>query len=603
MLTEGSQPIPPTASGAPVAPNGSADAVREAWADAARAFDAWAHDELRRLIDRFDPPGGLAPPVGLAADTADAAHAPDTLSASYGRLLRAQLAVRDDAPEAALGWLERADALPLPAAPPPRADDAVAALHRLLAGERAVAHAYVTANLQSGRAVGGTVDEAWAAAGQAPDGFLGDRQRVRAAFLSGLWCAAADDNASAAHWFALARQLADAADLTALALQAALGFVSISLEIPRHAAQACGPADAATAARTAEARRMLDSVEPLLDGASGYLRQDFATKRADVAAEEGRCADALAACDALLAAGLPADQRALVALTRSRALARDGQLDASLAALDQGMDDAQASGLRSLDEALCNMGILVAHVAGRHDDEVRYLRRQRGLRAALQLDDAARRARLGGLRLDTERARREAADARARALQLRRENLHLERQADVLAEAAGTDALTGVDSRARFDAHLASAHAAARRAGRPLGLAMLDIDHFKRINDTHGHAAGDAVLRRLGALLRAGVRPGDRVARLGGEEFAIVFADASMAQARAVCERLRRRVQWHAWAELVADLPVTLSVGLADAGTSATPEAACAEADRRLYAAKRCGRNRLHDQPVAGGGA
>jgi diguanylate cyclase (GGDEF)-like protein len=157
------------------------------------------------------------------------------------------------------------------------------------------------------------------------------------------------------------------------------------------------------------------------------------------------------------------------------------------------------------------------------------------------------------------------------------------------------DGLTGLVNRAAFDAFLAAEGARARRAGRPFAIAMLDVDHFKRLNDAHGHAAGDEVLRWIAELLRSEYRATDLVARYGGEEFALVFVDAQSESVRARLEALRESVaRIPLRAADGTPLRVTLSIGLgswpAD-GADAAEVLACADA--RLYAAKRRGRNRL----------
>jgi diguanylate cyclase (GGDEF)-like protein len=134
-----------------------------------------------------------------------------------------------------------------------------------------------------------------------------------------------------------------------------------------------------------------------------------------------------------------------------------------------------------------------------------------------------------------------------------------------------------------------------------LTVLALDVDHFKQFNDTWGHDGGDAVLRELGALLRANVRAEDVACRMGGEEFVVLLADAPLQGAREHAEQLRRLVQ---------QLPVryrsqtlsaiTISVGLASFPEhGATPETLLSAADRALYQAKKAGRNRVVSAPSA----
>ncbi len=158
-----------------------------------------------------------------------------------------------------------------------------------------------------------------------------------------------------------------------------------------------------------------------------------------------------------------------------------------------------------------------------------------------------------------------------------------------LAELATTDSLTGLRNRRAFDHSLALELAIVERHRSPLSLLMLDVDHFKRINDRLGHDAGDQVLQMIGQVLSAGARVIDIVARVGGEEFAVLLPNTGAQGAFEVAERMRLAV---------AQTPgahggVTISIG---AVTLQDGEAACslyARADAALYAAKEAGRNRV----------
>jgi diguanylate cyclase (GGDEF)-like protein len=168
----------------------------------------------------------------------------------------------------------------------------------------------------------------------------------------------------------------------------------------------------------------------------------------------------------------------------------------------------------------------------------------------------------------------------------------LEAQSVQLARHAQEDGLTGLSNRRELDRALAAALAHARAAGRPLALALLDIDHFKRINDRCGHGTGDDVLRHVATVLRRVVARPAMVGRYGGEEFALVLPDSDLPAARELCERVRTAVSAAA-AELdLAGLPLTVSVGVADVA-GLDPAQAYAAADRRLYEAKHAGRDRV----------
>ncbi len=157
------------------------------------------------------------------------------------------------------------------------------------------------------------------------------------------------------------------------------------------------------------------------------------------------------------------------------------------------------------------------------------------------------------------------------------------------------DPLTALFNRRWLDKMLPRQMERSEREGIPLSLLMIDVDHFKDFNDRFGHGAGDRVLRRVGRELQDKVRPGDLVARYGGEEMAVLLPDARLEDAMTVAERLRAAV---AIATIGAKEgtplpPVTISVGAARCAGEQTPEAFIQAADEALYRAKREGRNRV----------
>ena len=159
---------------------------------------------------------------------------------------------------------------------------------------------------------------------------------------------------------------------------------------------------------------------------------------------------------------------------------------------------------------------------------------------------------------------------------------------------ASTDALTGLHNRREFEGGMVREMERARRLRVPLSLALIDIDFFKRINDRHGHDVGDGVLREVAATLRAGIRRSDLVARIGGEEFALVLLGTEPSGARVLLERLRRAVaalRVPAGADTVG---CTISVGITDrVDDDADWAALYKRADQALYAAKQGGRDRV----------
>jgi diguanylate cyclase (GGDEF)-like protein len=159
-----------------------------------------------------------------------------------------------------------------------------------------------------------------------------------------------------------------------------------------------------------------------------------------------------------------------------------------------------------------------------------------------------------------------------------------------LAELADKDGLTGIANRRRFDKLLTLEHERALRYRRPLALAIADIDHFKRINDTHGHAAGDEALKSVAQALAETLRRSDHCARMGGEEFGLIAPEIGPSGALALGERLRRRVE-----RLAVAFPVTISIGVVtwNGEDNIAIPSLLEQADRALYQAKEGGRNRV----------
>jgi two-component system cell cycle response regulator len=162
-------------------------------------------------------------------------------------------------------------------------------------------------------------------------------------------------------------------------------------------------------------------------------------------------------------------------------------------------------------------------------------------------------------------------------------------------EMAIIDPLTGLNNRRYLESHLATLLDQAAHKGRPLSLMILDIDHFKAVNDTHGHNAGDEILKGFSARIRKTVRTADLVCRLGGEEFVVVMPDTSLVVATRIAERVRSVIEAESFPldEQSGAIPVTVSIGLADRGLDANPDALFKRADRALYASKTSGRNRV----------
>jgi len=195
--------------------------------------------------------------------------------------------------------------------------------------------------------------------------------------------------------------------------------------------------------------------------------------------------------------------------------------------------------------------------------------------------------------MDGERARLDAELQRLRSRELEAETRQLEARAAELQRDTLEDQLTRLGNRRRVDLDLPRLVARAAESVQPLCLAVADLDHFKSVNDRFGHAVGDSVLRTVAQIFRVKTRPGDLLARMGGEEFLFALVDTPLHEANDVCERLRAAVEAHPWGELAAGLGVTISVGLCEAAAGETPLQLIERADAAMYEAKRLGRNRL----------
>jgi diguanylate cyclase (GGDEF)-like protein len=167
----------------------------------------------------------------------------------------------------------------------------------------------------------------------------------------------------------------------------------------------------------------------------------------------------------------------------------------------------------------------------------------------------------------------------------------LEEKTRELEVQATRDNLTGLFNRRYADQYLARELEACRRERRHLTVAFADIDLFKRVNDLHSHATGDAVLRRVADLLREHCRANDVLARYGGEEFLLCFPGADLREARRICEELRTAIERSNWAQLGLGAGVTISFGIADFRADGSAERLLNRADVRLYEAKHGGRN------------
>ena len=187
-------------------------------------------------------------------------------------------------------------------------------------------------------------------------------------------------------------------------------------------------------------------------------------------------------------------------------------------------------------------------------------------------------------------------DGRARTLNAIFEATEARRSSDYFRELSVRDPLTGLHNRRHLDSRLAELLAEVETGGTRLTIGLVDLDHFKRINDTRSHAVGDEVLRQMAGLLQAvaGESEAGLAARMGGEEFLVLLPGTDHAEGVERLERLRHDIAAHPWADVTDGVSVTVSIGVASAPTDATDRAELLSvADRNLYRAKRAGRDQV----------
>jgi diguanylate cyclase (GGDEF)-like protein len=185
-------------------------------------------------------------------------------------------------------------------------------------------------------------------------------------------------------------------------------------------------------------------------------------------------------------------------------------------------------------------------------------------------------------------------EARAHALQAVFDATEARRTSEHFREMAHRDVLTGLYNRRYVNERLPALLGDAAAHGTPISLAIVDLDHFKQINDTLSHSTGDTVLQQIAQLLAETATGPEIAARMGGEEFLLVFPGADVVEAHRRCEQLRLRIRAHAWAPITGPLPVTASIGITTAVDGVgNPSTLLSRADHNLYAAKRAGRDRV----------
>ncbi|MBW4023468.1 MAG: diguanylate cyclase [Proteobacteria bacterium] len=205
-------------------------------------------------------------------------------------------------------------------------------------------------------------------------------------------------------------------------------------------------------------------------------------------------------------------------------------------------------------------------------------------------DTSLVRSRVAAIQYETRQLQARIETERTRADGLEQINRVLVQEAALLMHASMEDVLTGLPNRRGLERALLEV---ATGATGNYAFAMMDIDHFKRVNDTFSHALGDEVLRQVAMLLRAATRDTDRLFRYGGEEFVLLMGATDILLAAKICRRIRQAVRSWNWAQIHPNLRITLSIGVAIAGEAIAPVDVMALADERLYQAKNAGRDRI----------
>lgn len=293
------------------------------------------------------------------------------------------------------------------------------------------------------------------------------------------------------------------------------------------------------------------------------------------------------------------------ALSLGRLCARQRRHDDAFAMLHKALELCEQHDLKPTQYEVHDALSALYEATGDAEAALRHFRRFHAIEREVQSEAARDKLRAMQIQFELTAARREAELHREKQESLTRANAELDALNVSLTEAnlAKTmvldklerqtleDALTGLANRRRLEQRLGEEFALALRHGRPLVVAMADLDHFKAVNDRFSHAVGDATLRTTAHILSSHVRHTDLVARFGGEEFVIVLAETDANAAHTVCEKLRQAVAQHNWSAIHPGLALTISIGWSSDTGAVSAERMLALADRNLYAAKASGRN------------
>jgi diguanylate cyclase (GGDEF)-like protein len=282
-------------------------------------------------------------------------------------------------------------------------------------------------------------------------------------------------------------------------------------------------------------------------------------------------------------------------LNLGKAYQRQNNVQAALSALHSALAISRASNDRR-DEYQCHQLLSEVHEKNRAYEAALYHFRQfHAIKETVFNEGTAKR--LAGLQVlhQVETAKRDAEIHYLKTIELKREIEERKSAQTALEKLAGLDPLTGVLNRREFFMLGRREVERAAQAGHPLSVILLDLDHLKQINDTHGHATGDQALLVTARTARESLRLGDVIGRYGGDEFVVLLPGSNGAQGKQIAERLCENIAAHAIATGKGNLVATLSLGIAELDHAAAPtlEALLSQADQALYQAKRAGRNQI----------
>ncbi|UBV44346.1 tetratricopeptide repeat protein (plasmid) [Deinococcus taeanensis] len=305
--------------------------------------------------------------------------------------------------------------------------------------------------------------------------------------------------------------------------------------------------------------------------------------------------------------GFPAEVRAWTALYFGMGLSSNGFPEQAAELLDDARATAETHGIKRVAAQAHRSLAGVAQQMGALDKVVGHLSVAHHLDLEIYRQENSQRAMALMVEYQVERAQAEADMYKVRSVELASANVALEKasreksallaalqeQSRILERQLREDALTGVYNRRFIEENVTIEFERHRSSKLPMAILMVDIDHFKQINDRFSHPVGDEVLRRVARIFRDTCRADDLIGRYGGEEFLFLFPNSTLQQAAEAAERIRANIEHYDWTDIHDDLRVTLSLGICADTSVANHEKMISLADAKLYEAKTGGRNRV----------